>query len=70
MHLSTKILEKHIHHLMELCLYGMNFVDCGNSEVYNSQPVIKIKEKNDSQPGLAQTQRKTLLSSNLTGLHR
>jgi len=32
-----------------LCMYGMNLVDCGNSDVYNSQEVIKIKRKNDSQ---------------------
>ncbi len=36
------------------CLYGMNFVDCGNSDVYNSRLVIKIKEKNDTQSLMAQ----------------
>ncbi len=45
-----------------------NLVDSGNSDVYNSQVIIKIKRKNDSQSRLAQTQRKTLLSSNITGL--
>ncbi len=32
-----------------LCPYGMNLVDCRNTDVYNSQLVIKIKRKNDSQ---------------------
>jgi hypothetical protein len=36
--------------LIELCLNGMNLVDCGNSDVYNSQLVIKSKWKNDTQP--------------------
>ena len=48
----------------------MNLVDCGNSDVYNSQVIIKIKRKNDTQSRMAQTQRKTLLPPNLTGLHR
>ncbi len=30
---------------MEYISYGMNLVDCGNSDVYNSQLIIKIKEK-------------------------
>ncbi len=43
-----------------------NLVDCGNSDVYNSLLIIKIKGKyNDNQP-----QRKTLLPSNLNGLLR
>jgi len=29
-----------------ISLYGMNLVDCGNSDVYNSQPDIKIKREN------------------------
>ncbi len=32
-----------------LCLYGMNIVDCANTDVYNSQVIIKIKGKNDTQ---------------------
>ncbi len=32
---------------MELSLYDMNLVDCVNTNVYNSQPIIKIKGKND-----------------------
>ncbi len=32
-----------------LYLDDMNLVDCGNTDVYNSQPVIKSKEKNDTQ---------------------
>jgi hypothetical protein len=30
-----------------------NLVDCGNSDVYNSQLTIKIKGKNDSQSRMA-----------------
>jgi hypothetical protein len=48
----------------------MNLVDCGNTDVYNRHLTIKIKRKNDTQPRMAQAQRKTLLPSNLTGLHR
>ena len=44
--------------MMDFSLYGMNLVDCGNSGVYNSQLVIKIKRKNDSQPQPAQTKKK------------
>ncbi len=32
-----------------ISLYYDNLVDCGDSDVYNSQLIIKIKEKNDSQ---------------------
>ncbi len=48
----------------------MNFVDCGNSDVYNNQLNIKIKRKNDSQSRMAKTLRKALLPPNLNGLHR
>ncbi len=48
-----------------LCLYGMNLVDCDNSDVYNSQVTIKIKAKNDTQSRMAKTQRKAVLPSNL-----
>jgi hypothetical protein len=47
-----------------------NLVACRNTDVYDSQLTIKIKGKNDTQSRLAQTQRKTILPSNLTGLHR
>ncbi len=32
-----------------ISLCDMNLVDCGKSDVYNSQVTIKIKGKNDSQ---------------------
>ncbi len=48
----------------------MNLVDCGNSGVYNSPLIIKIKRKNDNQSRMAKTQRKALFPSNLTGLLR
>ncbi len=53
-----------------ISLYGMNFVDCVNSDVYNSQLIIKIKRKNDTQSRVAKTQREALLTSNLNGLLR
>ena len=34
-------------------MYDMNLLDCGNSDVYNSQLIIKIKRKNDKQSRLA-----------------
>ena len=55
---------------MEYLSYGMNLVDCRNTDVYNSWVTTKIKRKNDTQSRMAQTQRKALLPSNLTGLHR
>ena len=45
-------------------------VDYDNTDVYNRHLIIKIKGKNGSQPRLAQTQRKALFPSNITGLHR
>ncbi len=39
------MLEKYVQHLRAYGIYGMNLVDCDNSDVYNSQPVIKIKGK-------------------------
>jgi hypothetical protein len=38
----------------------MNLVDCGNSDVYNNQVNIKIKEKNDSQSRMVETKNQTL----------
>ncbi len=55
---------------MEYISYGMNLVDCDNTDVYNSQVIIKIKRKNDTQSWMAQTWRKALLPSNLNGLLR
>ncbi len=38
-----------------ISLCDMNLVECGNSDVYNSQLVIKIKRKNDTQSWVTQT---------------
>ncbi len=44
--------------MVNILVWYDNLVDCGKSDVYNSQVIIKIKEKNDTQSWMAKPEEK------------